>query len=69
VSQQSKLSIEQQLAQLDQMVAWFESEEFTLEEAMQQYEKAEALATLVEARLGELKNEVLVLKKKFDQAS
>ena len=69
MSQQSKLSIEQQLAQLDQMVAWFESEEFTLEEAMQQYEKAEALATLVEARLGELKNEVLVLKKKFDQAS
>ena len=62
-------SIEQELAELDGMVAWFESEDFTLEEAMTHYEKAEELAKHIEARLTKLKNEVNVLKKKFDQAA
>ncbi len=61
--------IEQELAELDKMVSWFESEEFTLEEAMSHYEKAEELATRLETRLTNLKNEVNVLKKKFDQAA
>lgn len=66
--QNNQPSIEAELAELDQMVAWFEGESFTLEEAMQHYEKAEALAKRIETRLAELKNEVTVLKKKFDQA-
>lgn len=66
--QNNQPSIEAELAELDQMVAWFEGESFTLEEAMQHYEKAEALARRIETRLAELKNEVTVLKKKFDQA-
>lgn len=66
--QNNQPSIEAELAELDGMVAWFESESFTLEEAMQHYEKAEVLAKRIETRLAELKNEVTVLKKKFDQA-
>ena len=62
-------TIEKQMAELDGLVAWFESDDFTLEEAMQHYEQAEMLAKRIEARLGELKNEVNVLKKKFDQAA
>lgn len=62
-------SIESELAELDRLVAWFESEDFTLEEAMQHYETAEVLAKRIETRLADLKNEVTVLKKKFDQAA
>jgi len=70
MSQQSnEPSIEKQMAELDALVAWFEGEEFTLEEAMKHYEQAEVLAGRIEARLVELKNEVSVLKKKFDQAA
>jgi len=70
MSQQSnEPSIEKQMAELDSLVAWFEGEEFTLEEAMQHYEQAEVLAKRIEVRLAELKNEVNVLKKKFDQAA
>ena len=69
MSQKNDPSIEAELTELDQLVAWFESEDFTLEQAMANYEKAEALASRIETRLSELKNEVTVLKKKFDQAS
>lgn len=62
-------SIEKQMSELDGLVAWFEGEDFTLEEAMTHYEQAEVLAKRIEARLAELKNEVNVLKKKFDQAA
>lgn len=67
--QNNEQPIEQELAELDKMVAWFEGDDFTLEEAMTQYEKAEKLASRIETRLTELKNEVNVLKKKFDQAA
>ena len=69
MSQKNDPSIEAELTELDQLVAWFESEDFTLEQAMANYEKAEVLASRIETRLSELKNEVTVLKKKFDQAS
>lgn len=62
-------SIESELAELERQVAWFEGEEFTLEEAMKHYEEAEVLAKRIETRLTEVKNEVNVLKKKFDQAA
>lgn len=65
----SQPSIESELTELDRLVAWFESEEFTLEEATAHYEQAEALAKRIETRLAEAKNEVTVLKKKFDQAA
>lgn len=64
----SQPSVEAELTKLDEMVAWFEGETFSLEEAIAHYQEAEKLATQIETRLAELKNEVVVLKKKFDQA-
>lgn len=66
--QDSQPSIEQEMSELNQLVAWFEGDEFTLEEATVQYQKAEALAARIETRLTEAKNDVTLLKKKFDQA-
>lgn len=61
-------SVEVELTKLEEMVAWFEGETFTLDEAVTHYQAAEKLATDIETRLATLKNEVVVLKKKFDQA-
>lgn len=66
MSKQNK-TIQEKMRELDALVAWFDSEEFNLEEAMGVYKKAEALAESIEKELAEYKNEIIVLKKKFDQ--
>lgn len=57
------------MQQLETMVAWFDSDEFSLEQAMDTYKKAEKLAAEIDQELSEYKNEISVLKKKFDQAA
>ncbi|MCA0228081.1 exodeoxyribonuclease VII small subunit [Patescibacteria group bacterium] len=66
MSKQDK-TIQEKMRELDALVAWFDGEEFNLEEAMGVYKKAEALAESIEKELAEYKNEIIVLKKKFDQ--
>ena len=52
--------------ELSELVAWFESDEFELELAIEKYKVAEQLAGEIEKDLSELKNEITVLKTKFD---
>ncbi len=65
---QKTVTIEEKMAKLDTLVAWFDSEEFGLETALGVYKQAEKLASEIETELAEYKNEIVVLKKKFDQA-
>lgn len=67
MSKQSNETITQKLARLDDMVAWFESDEFVLEEAMERFEAAKKLADEIDESLKTLKNEIVVLKQKFDE--
>lgn len=60
-------TISEKMAQLSELVAWFESDEFTIETATAKFAEAEKLAKEIEANLSEFKNEITVLKKKFDQ--
>lgn len=62
-----KQTLQEQIDKLDELVNWFEGEDFSLEEALGVYEKADQLAKQIEERLATLKNEVNVLKTKFDQ--
>ncbi len=55
-------------AELTRLLAWFESDEFVLEEAIGMFEQAEKLASEIEAELLEYKNTITVLKQRFDQA-
>jgi exodeoxyribonuclease VII small subunit len=66
MSQNTK-TIEEKMIELDTLAAWFDSDDFSLEKALETYKKAEALATEIEKELDEYKNEIVVLKKKFDQ--
>ena len=59
-------TIQEKMNQLSELVAWFESDEFELEMVIEKYKTAETLAGDIEKDLSELKNEITVLKTKFD---
>jgi exonuclease VII small subunit len=51
---------------LRELVAWFEGEDFVLEQAGEKFTAATKLANEIETELSTLKNSVTVLKEKFD---
>lgn len=56
----------QKIAELEAMVAWFESDDFQIEASLERYQAAEKLAADIQNDLAEFRNEITVLKKKFD---
>lgn len=62
---ENKPTLNQQIAELDQQVEWFYSDDFKLEEAPARYKKAVALAHRIEKDLDKLKNEVEILAEDF----
>ena len=67
MSNANKETISKKLARLEEFVAWFESDEFVLEEALERFKKAEALSREIEDELKEFKNTITVLKKDFSE--
>ncbi|HUC96345.1 MAG TPA: exodeoxyribonuclease VII small subunit [Candidatus Saccharimonadales bacterium] len=59
-------SIQEKTAELTKLVAWFDSDEFTLESALDKFKQAEKLAVDIEKDLSTLKNEIRIVKQKFD---
>jgi len=59
-------TIQERSDELNKLLAWFDSDDFVLEKAMDKFKEAEALADSIKEDLEKLKNEVNVLKKKFD---
>ncbi len=66
-SKNNQPTISQKISQLEQLVSWFDSEDFVLEKALEQYKSAEKLADEITEELNSLQNEVTVLKKRFDE--
>jgi len=66
---ESNKSITQKTKQLSELVSWFDSEGFNLEAAMEKFKAAEKLAESIEKELLIMKNDVQVLKQKFDNES
>jgi len=59
-------SIQEKTTELSKLVEWFDSEDFTLEAALDKFKQAEKLAVDIEHDLTSLKNEINIVKKKFD---
>lgn len=59
-------TIQEKTAELSALVAWFDSDEFTLEVALDKFKEAEALALQIEQDLSSLKNDISIVKQKFD---
>lgn len=60
-------TIAQKTAELSELVAWFDSEDFNLEIALEKFNQAEKLAVNIEKDLNQIKNEISIVKKKFDK--
>lgn len=68
MSQENNQTVAEKLKKLDELVAWFDGEEFTIETALDKFSEAEALARDIEQDLAALKNDIQLVKARFDQA-
>ena len=58
-------TIEQMMAELNERIAWFQSEEFNLDEAKQRFVEARQLAKDITAALDGMQYEITVLSEDF----
>ncbi len=58
---QNKPTVEEKIQQLEAQVAWFDSDEFTIEQALAQYQAAQKLATEITDELEQLTNEITIV--------
>lgn len=59
-------SISEKTTKLTKLIDWFDGNEFVLELAVDKFKQASALADDIEKDLLTLKNEVQIIKQKFD---
>jgi exodeoxyribonuclease VII small subunit len=59
-------TIQDKMSELSELVAWFDSDDFTLEAALDKFKVAEKLAKEIEHDLSSLKNDIQIVKQKFD---
>lgn len=67
MSKESSSDIKTKMAKLNEYVAWFESDDFVLEEALPKFAEAKKLADEIQADLNKLKNTITVVKQQFDK--
>ena len=60
-----KKTINQKIAELDELTNWFYGEDFSLDQATEKYKAAVKLAKEIEEDLKSLKNEIAVIDKDF----
>ena len=63
----SQKNIREKLDELQQIVASFDRDDLSDEEALEQFEKGSTLSEDIEKQLSELKTKITVLKERFDQ--
>ncbi len=62
-------TLQENIAALDELLAWFDSDNFSLEDATKRFSEAESLAGVIETQLHELKNDITIVKQRFDEAA
>lgn len=68
MSTKNNSTIAEKTVQLDELVAWFDGEDFELEKALDKFTEAEKLASEIEGDLLALKNNIEVVRRKFSEA-
>ncbi len=61
----NKQTVEAKIQELEELLVWFESNEVTVESALEKYERAGKIAAELQTELEKAKNQVDVIKKKF----
>lgn len=68
MSKQSKeVPLRELLEQLDQLVDWFNQDDFDVEEGIVKFQDGMDLVKTINVRLSKLEHEVGIIKKRFDQ--
>lgn len=62
-------TVQEKMSELSELVAWFQSPAFKLEDAVTKFQQAEKLAEEIEKDLTKLKNDITVVKKKFNEGA
>ncbi len=63
----AKPTLNEQIAELQAIVEWFEQDNLDVEQAIKQFEKGQALSDDIREQLSKLENTITVLKKRFDE--
>jgi exodeoxyribonuclease VII small subunit len=66
-SKSSETTLQQQLAELDDVLAWFDNPDIDLDEALAKFDHGVKLAEAAKEKLTKLENKIIVLKQRFDQ--
>ena len=67
MSQKDK-TITKKMEELENLTAWFTSEDFSIDEALEKYQAAQSLAREVESDLQNLRNEITILAEDFTKS-
>ena len=65
----SNETIAEKQQRLQELLAWFDSDDFRIEQVSDKFEEARKLSEQIEKLLLEQKNTITVLKQKFDSAA
>lgn len=60
-------TVAEKTVRLNELIAWFNSDDFELERALEKFTEAEKLAAEIENDLMSLKNRIEVVKEKFER--
>ena len=63
-----KKPLKAQLAELEELVAWFDQDDLDIEQAIEKFEKGSKLADDIKTELAQFENKITVLKQKFEDA-
>lgn len=63
----SKPTLQSQLAELDELLAWFDQPDLDLDQALQKFDQGVKLTEDIKQHLATFENKVTILKKRFDQ--
>lgn len=58
--------IQDQLAKLDELLAWFDQPEIDLDQAIKKFDTGVELAEAIKKRLEHMEHTITILKKRFD---
>lgn len=65
----SEPTLQQQLAELDEVLVWFDRPDIDLDEALAQFDRGVKLAEAAKTKLTQLENKITILKQRFDQSA
>jgi exonuclease VII small subunit len=67
MSAKNNASISEKTIKLNELVEWFDSDDFELEAALDKFAEAQKLASEIESDLLAMKNSISVIKKNFNE--